>query len=77
MLEYIGEWHSHPNGASTTPSNDDINVFEWLTVLMKRDGLPAVMMIIGDNGHSSCFVGEISQNENLVPTFTKQKDSLE
>jgi len=59
MLEYVGEWHSHPIGSSTVPSPDDIKVFAWLTELMERDGLPAMMMIVGDPGRISCFVGEI------------------
>ncbi len=65
MLEYIGEWHSHP-GRDTTPSTDDMLVFSWLTDLMNRDGLPSVMMIAGD-GRSSCFVGEMRQTECLLP----------
>ncbi len=50
MLEYIGEWHSHPPGARTAASCDDLKVFAWLTELMQADGLPAVMMIVGDPG---------------------------
>jgi hypothetical protein len=72
MLGYIGEWHTHPDGISTAPSNDDLKVFAWLTEWMDRDGLPATMMIIGNNNRSSCFVGEIKQVENLIPdTQTK------
>ena len=67
MLEYIGEWHSHPKGVKTAPSSDDILVFHWITTLMNREGLPAVMMIIGDQGYSSCFVAEMDQRESLLP----------
>jgi len=67
MVEYIGEWHSHPRRASTAPSNDDLQVFAWLTELMDNDGLPAVMMIVGDPGRLSCFVGEIDRKENCFP----------
>jgi len=67
MLEYIGEWHSHPKGIKTLPSSDDMLVFQWITILMNREGLPAVMMIIGDQGYSSCFVAEMEQRENLIP----------
>ncbi len=67
MLEYIGEWHSHPKGFSTAPSNDDLQVFAWLTELMNVDGLPALMMIVGDGGHSSCYIGMMSRNESLLP----------
>lgn len=66
MLGYIGEWHTHPTGITTAPSNDDLKVFAWLTEWMDRDGFPAVMMIVG-NKRSSCFVAEIEQAESLIP----------
>lgn len=66
MLDYIGEWHSHPAGASTAPSDDDLNVFAWLTKLMQVNGLPAVTMIVGDPGKTSWYVGEIMREENPV-----------
>ena len=66
MIEYVGEWHSHPRGAATAASHDDLEVFAWLTSLMEGDGLPAVMMIVGDPGRTSCFVGEIRLEENLL-----------
>jgi hypothetical protein len=66
MIEYVGEWHSHPRGARTAASQDDLQVFAWLTSLMEADGLPAVMMIVGDPGRTSCFVGEIKREENLL-----------
>jgi integrative and conjugative element protein (TIGR02256 family) len=67
MLEYIGEWHSHPQRANTIPSKYDLQLFAWLTELMGRDGFPAVMMIIGDASRHSCFVGEIERKENCLP----------
>lgn len=59
MIEYVGEWHSHPRGASTRASQDDVKVFAWLTSLMDKDSLPAVMIIVGDNAEVNCFVGSI------------------
>lgn len=67
MIEYIGEWHSHPRGCSTAPSDDDLQVFAWLTESMNVEGLPALMMIVGDGGHSSCFIGMMTRNESLLP----------
>lgn len=67
MLEYVGEWHSHPNDTSTAPSDDDLQVFAWLTDLMKGEGLPAVMMIVGDGGAASCYLGQIAKAEGLLP----------
>ena len=67
MLEYIGEWHSHPEGARVAASCDDHKVFSWLTEIMDSDGLPGVMMIVGDSGKISCYAGEIMGEENLLP----------
>lgn len=66
MIEYVGEWHSHPCGALTAASQDDLQVFAWLTSLMEADDRPAVMIIVGDPGRTSCFVGEIKSEENLL-----------
>ncbi len=48
QLTYVGEWHSHPRGASTMPSADDRKAYSWLVEHMNIDSLPAIMMIIGD-----------------------------
>jgi len=67
MLEYIGEWHSHPRGASTTPSDYDVAAFGWLTALMSKDGLPAVMMIVGDADEVSLFIGSMDREASPIP----------
>lgn len=46
-LEYIGEWHSHPDECSVVPSALDRKLMHWLTTHMMCEGLPAVMMIAG------------------------------
>ena len=58
LLDYAGEWHSHP-GSSTSPSSDDHKVFLWLADVMKQDGLPSVMLIVGQN-EARCFAGQLS-----------------
>jgi proteasome lid subunit RPN8/RPN11 len=45
-LEYVGEWHSHPNGYSATPSKDDLAALATLSKVMAEDARPAVMFII-------------------------------
>jgi hypothetical protein len=52
MVEYVGEWHSHPEGGAPTPSTLDVGVLEWQARHMSADGLPAVMLIVGDSGHA-------------------------
>jgi hypothetical protein len=48
QLGYVGEWHSHPRGHGPSPSPDDRKVFAWLEQHMEPDGLPAVMLIVGE-----------------------------
>jgi integrative and conjugative element protein (TIGR02256 family) len=47
-VEYVGEWHSHPNGYSTNPSDDDRKVFHWIGEHLSIDGLPPAMLIVGE-----------------------------
>jgi len=47
-VEYVGEWHSHPEGHPTNPSGDDRQVFQWIDEHLSIDGLPALMLIAGD-----------------------------
>ena len=48
QLQYVGEWHSHPDGCSTTPSHDDLEAYTWLVGHMCKEDLPALMMIVGE-----------------------------
>ena len=59
QLTYVGEWHSHPVGCSVTPSPDDRQVFDWLSDHMKIDGLPPLMLIIGDPGKYAFYLEQI------------------
>ena len=49
QVGYAGEWHSHPRRASVFPSGDDRTAYAWLCDKMNLEGLPAVMLIIGDD----------------------------
>lgn len=44
---YVGEWHSHPDNSSTTPSSLDMTLLGHLTEQMAPEGLPVVMIITG------------------------------
>ncbi|HEV2248604.1 MAG TPA: Mov34/MPN/PAD-1 family protein [Terriglobia bacterium] len=48
QISYVGEWHSHPRGASIRPSTDDLRAYGWLTSHMHAEALPGIMLIIGD-----------------------------
>jgi integrative and conjugative element protein (TIGR02256 family) len=47
-LSFIGEWHSHPEGCSSDPSEEDREAHAWLAREMATDGLPALIAIQGD-----------------------------
>ena len=47
QLQYLGEWHSHPNGHSAEPSDDDSKLFDWVREYTNQDGYPPVMLIVG------------------------------
>lgn len=60
MLQYVGEWHSHPDGYSCAPSGDDKRAFAWLTNLMQIDGYPSLMLIAGQAAQA-WFVGTMEE----------------
>lgn len=47
-VEYVGEWHSHPNACMTNPSDDDRQVFHWIEDHLSIDGLPSALLIVGE-----------------------------
>lgn len=49
VVGYIGEWHSHPQGYGANPSSDDKFQLAYLTLGLALEGLPAVMLIVGDD----------------------------
>lgn len=59
QLHYIGEWHSHPAGYPCLPSGADRRLFDWLADAMASDGLPALMLIVGDGGLAVPYVAQI------------------
>lgn len=59
QLQYIGEWHSHPAGHSCRPSEDDRTLLTWLTHHMGADGLPGVVLILGDGLTIAPYAGSL------------------
>ncbi len=49
VVNYVGEWHSHPRGVAPLPSSWDIDLMVHLATLLHQDGLPALMLIVGDS----------------------------
>jgi proteasome lid subunit RPN8/RPN11 len=47
-LDYVGEWHSHPDGATIAPSSDDKKVMKWVREHMGAEGGPGLVLIAGE-----------------------------
>lgn len=58
-VQYIGEWHSHPNYCSIEPSKADTIQFEWIKETLYYEGFPAMMLIIGEKKFN-CIVNNIN-----------------
>jgi len=48
-LAYVGEWHSHPDGVSATPSGLDVLQLAGLAETLRIDDRPALSLIIANN----------------------------
>jgi proteasome lid subunit RPN8/RPN11 len=58
QLQYVGEWHSHADGHSAAPSEDDLKLFSWLQGYTGQDGYAPVMLIVGE-AELCWFVGTV------------------
>ena len=47
-LDYIGEWHSHPDGNSVEPSANDQKLLNWIRSGLQETGEKGLMCIIGE-----------------------------
>jgi Prokaryotic E2 family A/ThiF family/Prokaryotic homologs of the JAB domain len=65
QVRYVGEWHSHPRRARTTPSGKDLLQLGWLASTLSMDGCPGLMLIAGDEG-VSINLGEMAHEEEVV-----------
>lgn len=59
IVQYVGEWHSHPPGHKTKPSHDDFFQLIYLATGMAHEGLPALQFILGDNDFSVMIMQEL------------------
>lgn len=57
VVGYLGEWHSHPPQVSAKPSHTDGTLLAYLTEMLVMDGVPALMVIVGE-GDLSISLGE-------------------
>ena len=47
-LDYIGEWHSHPDGHNVEPSANDQKLLTWIRAGMEEAGETGLMCIVGE-----------------------------
>ncbi|ELS4492818.1 TPA: ThiF family adenylyltransferase [Klebsiella michiganensis] len=57
MIDYIGEWHSHPKGYTSKPSSLDKALISNISSPLKAEGKPAIMLIAGESDMSVTFEG--------------------
>ena len=48
-VQYVGEWHSHPDGCAVSPSGLDRTLFTWLARQLAVDDSSPAMLIVGAN----------------------------
>lgn len=65
-LTYVGEWHSHPPGAASTPSLDDNILLRWIGDILAEVEAPATMLIFGEDGCRIVLREEDSVGEVLL-----------
>ncbi|ENZ7192894.1 ThiF family adenylyltransferase [Klebsiella variicola] len=49
MIDYIGEWHSHPKEYKSNPSPLDKKLINKISSSLKTEGKPAIMLIISES----------------------------
>jgi integrative and conjugative element protein (TIGR02256 family) len=65
IVNYIGEWHSHPPQHGASPSWDDMTLVAQLGEVLARDGEPALMVIIAED-QFSIFVSASDGTTTLI-----------
>jgi proteasome lid subunit RPN8/RPN11 len=51
QLQYVGEWHSHPRGCNSEPSDIDRAAVANLKLVLGREGYPAIALIVSEDPH--------------------------
>lgn len=63
IVDYIGEWHSHPKDVDADPSRKDIIQLSQLAMHLSEDGLPAIQLIAGESGINILMGKTIGERE--------------
>jgi hypothetical protein len=73
QVRYIGEWHSHPRGASALPSRIDLAQLAWLGDELDAEGVPALMAIAADDGAFSFMICDNARNKRTENAHRRSK----
>ena len=58
QVEYVGEWHCHPDASFCTPSSSDHAQMEWIGMRMHPEVKPALILIACENHVLTAFLHE-------------------
>ncbi len=66
IVNYIGEWHSHPQGCSAMPSHADIYQLAYIGNTMFTEGKPTLMIIVSDGQIGFSVLGLGGNDESII-----------
>lgn len=58
QLDYVGEWHSHPEGCDSKPSPTDERAYTELSRRMRLAGYPETMLVMSESDVTCIISGE-------------------
>ena len=64
QVRYVGEWHTHPSCHRATPSSTDLAQLEFLRAQLGREGIPPVMIIMGEQEEAVVSAFRPDQSKN-------------
>ncbi len=74
-VTYIGEWHTHPTGSSSAPSDLDNTLLGWVADLRQLFLMPGLLLILGDDGlravlQKDAWTGNALMLSDVSPRWT-------
>lgn len=67
-ITYIGEWHTHPAGSSSEPSDLDRTLLGWVADLRQLFLMPGLLLICGDDGLCVVLQKDEKVEDTIVST---------
>ena len=76
IVDFIGDWHSHPDNHSTAMSEDDVKLLMHHSLEMSRVGCPALIVILGENGKLTFYLGKYSPGTSILTILVGTAEHL-